>query len=223
MQDKDKQIEKLFDNYADSLPEQPHLAEKARGIALSRSRKKTRWWVSFVAVCGVLIAVLVLSLGVLGKLIPQVRPQQNYSLYTNSDVTGKRADLTLAKDYINIQGFDGNENYTVVSENYYAYYFKDSDELAYIKAFIGISTENGIVEVTLIAEKDQFVRMDLVSEYRRYIAGNNSPVTFENLEANRGEYVTAAYFKAKGMHFYVATQSNPSTAYDVEKILEIFY
>lgn len=212
---KDKQIQQLFDNYAQSLPQQDHLADKARGMAFARSEKKKWWLVPMVAAyCVVAVAVLFVAITLTNSLV-NVTPSPTYQVYTSSQVTGHIVDRSDIASAVKVDLID--EQYEVIFENYRAYYFDDG-QLAYIRASLGVSTEYGVVEVQLIAENNKFVRNDLKYTYDNYIYGQ-SFTQKENYKD--GEYITSAYFEGEDMHFYIETMSNPNTELDVEKILQI--
>lgn len=211
---KDKQIQQLFDDYAQSLPQQDHLAEKARGMAFARPKKK--WWLvpMVAAYCVLAVAVLFVAITLTNSLV-NVTPSPTYQVYTSSQVTGHvvyRSDIANA---VKVDLID--EQYEVIFENYRAYYFDDGN-LAYIKASLGISTEYGVVEVQLIAENNKFVRDDLTYTYDNYVQGQSFA---QYKKFKDGEYITSAYFEGDDLHFYIETMSNPNTELDVEKILQI--
>lgn len=214
---KDKQIQQLFDNYAESLPQQDHLADKALGMAFARPKKKKWWIVPVVATYCVLVIALLTVAVVLTTSIVNISPSPTYQVYTSSQVTGHSVDRSDIANAVKVDLID--EQYDVIFENYRAYYFDDG-QLAYIRASLGISTEYGVVEVQLIAETNEFVRQDLKYTYDNYIYGQSFT---QNQDYEDGEYITASYFEGEDMHFYIETMSNPSTELDVQKILQILY
>lgn len=222
---KDKQIQQLFDNYSDTLEPQTHLAERARELLRDSSRPKTApkraMWKSVFAVCCFFAVLLVFGVVLHGVLFPGQGEPNRVVAYDVTAVRGKsvvRADVT---DVLPLNAFDESASYEIVSEKYYAFYFKDSNELAYVRAILGISTPNGIVEVSLIAETKDFVRNDLRGYYNECIKNSNS-VQFGAANTEKGEYVTSAFFEARNMHFYVAAQGNPTTSNDIDQIIRLF-
>lgn len=212
---KDKQIQQLFDDYAQSLPQQDHLAEKARGMAFARPKKKKWWLVPMVAAyCVLAVAVLFVAVTLTVSLV-NISPQPTYQVYTSTDVTGHIVDRSDIANAVKVDLID--EQYNVIFENYRAYYFDDGN-LAYIRASLGISTEYGVVEVQLIAENNKFVRDDLTYTYDNYVQGQSFA---QYKKFKDGEYITSAYSEGDDLHFYIETMSNPNTELDVEKILQI--
>lgn len=219
-QQKDIRIQQLFDSYEQGVSPQTHLVGKAQAELSARrsngTKQRTRWTWTAVVCCA--LALLLITVGVAKTILPAPADVQ---YYTASEVVKKSVDGVFAGEKINLSGFD-NSPYTLVSQKYYAYYFKSSGQLAYIVAQLGFSTENGIVEMRLIAESDGYVKLDWNSDYQKHLKNNSALSVLPDYGTDLvGEYVTNAYFRANGMHFYVYTQSNPTAGQFVQPILQI--
>ena len=214
-QQNQNEIQKLFDDYAESLSPQPQLASRAKERYLSMQvAQKPRRAVWAAAVCAVIVFVIAAA-AVLPVLTGGGEPQ----VYAASQTAGQRVDADFAGEIVNLQAFEGSA-YSIVSQKYYA--FRLDGNVVYMAAQLGFSTDQGIVEVQFVAEKDGFVRLDWRTDYERYLKDNDGLRVVERRPENMpGEYVTNAYFKANGMRFYVYTQCNPSAAQFVQPILQI--
>lgn len=130
--------------------------------------------------------------------------------YTLSDVKGKTVALSEVDNALQISRLHNSSNYQVVSERYYAFYTDDGD-LAYIKALLGVRTDDGFAEITLIAEVNGMVRDDLKGIYSQYHGiYDNDLISSTELDKN-GEYVTQGYFSARNMHFYVYAETGANS------------
>lgn len=222
---KDKQIQQLFDNYAETLEPQTHLAEKACAECRASSRKKTATrravFKPILAACCVFVVLVVFGVSLHSIGIPPLSESPSVVAYNVSSVRGRSVGRTDVEDILPMDVFDNSASYKIVSERYYAFYFKDSNQLAYIKAILGVSTENGIVELSVVAESKDFVRNDLQTYYEAAIKDGNG-VQYGTSVTENGEYVTSAFFEAREMHFYISARGNPLTKEDVKEIIEFF-
>ena len=199
-QQNQNEIQKLFDDYADSLSPQPQLASRAKERYLSMQvAQKPRRAVWAAAVCAVIVFVIAAA-AVLPVLTGGGEPQ----VYAASQTAGQRVDADFAGEIVNLQAFEGSA-YSIVSQKYYA--FRLDGNVVYMAAQLGFSTDQGIVEVQFVAEKDGFVRLDWRTDYERYLKDNDGLRVVERRPEN--------------MHFYVYTQCNPSAAQFVQPILQI--
>ena len=151
-QQNQNEIQKLFDDYAESLSPQPQLASRAKERYLSMQvAQKPRRAVWAAAVCAVIVFVIAAA-AVLPVLTGGGEPQ----VYAASQTAGQRVDADFASEIVNLQAFEGSA-YSIVSQKYYA--FRLDGNVVYVAAQLGFSTDQGIVEVQFVAEKDGFVRL----------------------------------------------------------------
>ncbi len=220
---KNNAIEQLFDAYAESLPSQEHLCDKAReqmsGGAVSASKKTTHrsWSFAAVACCFVLLVVIsfVSVVSNLGKndAVPQV------SVYSSNNVSGKLIESNQAQELLPVTELQNR--YNVVFQRYAAYHFKTDGDFAYLQATLGVETEYGIIEIVVIAENSGFVHESRVRQYNKNIKGQKNAVV-ETAYAEKGEYVTAAFFNANNKNFYVFAQSNQGNIENSQNVVKIF-
>lgn len=210
-ENKDKQIQRLFDDYAESLEVNSRLADKARDRLRQSNERKSKakrpWWLAVAAGCVAFVA-LVLSIpfmrsadGSGGNMrpVPDTPKTKSYSI---SEVKATRADADFAKDYITTSLNSGAE---VFSENYYACYIKATGEFVYLKAVLGISYNGGILQLCIVAEKSGYEGEELTNDYKDVI----SDIGYKyNTEYICGEYVTTAYRKKSDYKYYVTAYGN---------------
>ena len=237
MKKKDDTVQKLFDDYAEELNERSDLADKARQALVEQNaqkakQRKPKIWNWLAPVCAALIIVFVsvsiwspLGSNGNGTSKPSDTPNQSeqdtspgvqVNYYTSAEVKGRGIELFDCDDTLNISELKQDEEYEVVSERYYAFYFENG-KLAYLKAVLGVRSDEGFCEIIIIAEADGVVRQDLRDIYNRYIRANDYAIMDTKLD-DKGEYVTNAFFRARDSHFYVyaMTGANGSLA---EKII----
>lgn len=217
-------IAQLFENFAESLPSQTHLCEKARSqIVAPRQtavRSKPRYgWVFAVAACCLVLFLAVLSVLPVTNTPPNGLPQAQATVYASSNVSGFAATKEQAENYLPISLL--KQQFKVVFEKYAVYTFNSNGSFAYLKATLGVVTEFGIVEMEVVAENENFVHQSRLERYNQNIKNNDAPVINGSL-AERGEYVTQAYANANGTNLFFSAQTNPNNAQISEKIAEIF-
>lgn len=138
--------------------------------------------------------------------------------YAMADVKGKSVPLDEVDDMLMTSRLRDDSDCQVVSERYYAFY-TDDGTLAYIKALLGVRTDDGFVEITLIAEVDGMVRNDLKDVYRSHSHVEEGHLVGDTLLDDKGEYVTQGYFNARNMHFYVYAKTG-ANSWLSEKIIQ---
>ena len=240
MKKNDDTIQKLFDDYAEDLTERSDLAQKAKDalaeknaqVAPKTKQRKPNFWTWFAPVCAALIIVVVsfsiwLPKGTVGEdgnggdtnvsQGEQSNQSAQINYYALSDVKGRSVAPSDFESTLNITKIKEDESYQVVYERYYAFYFEDGT-LAYLKAVLGVRSDEGFCEIVIVAESDGYVRKDLRDVYDCFLDGSTDPKVSTHL-GDKGEYVTNAYFNARSSHFYVyaTTGANGSLA---QKIIE---
>lgn len=213
---KDATIQKIFDDYAESIQLETHLCAKAKQAMTARSSKSV--WKIPAVVCGALAVVLVFA--VLIANLPHDLPSSVY-LYNMGDVRGKEVSEADVADALPINALRQQPQFSVVSARYFAFCFKESGNEAYVRAFLGIATPNGMVELSLIAEKSEYLREDLSGFYKQNLKNANGLVVLER-EDLPGEYAASAYLESNGLRFYISTQGNVATKEDTKNILNLF-
>ena len=231
MKKNDDSIQKLFDDYADGLNERTDLADKARQAlaeqnAKKAQRRKPKIWNWLAPVCAVLI--LVVSISLWSRIIggfggfgpggvpnyPNDGPSQsdgngNHNAqiiyYSLSDVKGRSVTPSQASKTLDVSAIEADREYKIVYERYYAFYFA-SGRLAYVKALLGVRSEEGFCEITIIAEVDGVVRKDLLEYYDAYIRSGDVAMMRTKLD-DKGEYVTNACFSVAKAHCYVSAMT----------------
>lgn len=212
MKKNDDAIQKLFDDYAEDLNERADLGQKAKAamVAKNAKQRKLNVWKWLAPICCALI-VCIVGVSVFGPtgLFWQTGTgngegqgtTQTLTYYALSEVKGRSVTLSDCDATLNVSQLKDDGDYQVVYERYYGFYF-ESGELAYVKALLGVRSDEGFCEITLIAEVDGVVRQDLRDDYRRYLKNSDKSTMFTDLD-DKGEYLTNAYFNARGHHFYV--------------------
>lgn len=231
MMKRNDDIQKLFDDYAEELTPREDLGSKARDAMAAKKqsplpRSKTHWTVHLAWAVPV-FCVLLVSLIAFGTVFANIfnDPTSNdqhvdssvdapqVQNYTFADVKGKRVQLADCDSVLNVSALADSE-FEVVGERYYAFYAQNG-QLRYIKALLGVRGEDGtFTELHIIAEADGYVREDLADEYDR-----SGALVSDSGYALGGEYVTQAFFGARGFHFYVEGLNGEPTD-QVEKILQ---
>lgn len=254
-QQNNAQIAQLFDIFAESLPSQPHLIEKAAREATPSARpKRNRSWIFALATCCVVILIAVCVFPNLFPNVPQQPTPGDISptspgleppahgdkgdvgdpgpiggpslmahVFDKEDV-GDMVVLASAKaeSYLPISVLKEQPQFSVTYERYYAYYFKSNGELAYIQAILGVETEEGIVEINLIADNHKYVEASRLEAYYHNIYYSDQQVVINNSAVENGEYVTRAYFNANNFNFYFYAQSNQQNSAEIQEIVKIF-
>lgn len=215
MKRNDDTIQRLFDDYAEDLTERSDLASKAKqeladrkANAKNAKKRKPNIMAWLVPICCAFLAVVV-AVSVFapsgesndGNPNGGTQPPTTLTYYTVSQVTGRRIALSDCDDTLKISKLKQDENYDVVYERYYAFYFDDGT-LAYIKCVLGVRSDEGFCEIAIIAEADGLVRTDLSDAYNGYIRHSSEAFMTTSLD-DKGEYVTNAYFSARSSHFYI--------------------
>ena len=226
MKKNDDTIQKLFDDYAEDLSERNDLAEKARQAIAAQNAKKAKQrkpkiWNWLAPVCAALIIVVV-SVSIWSPLLssengtttPSQTPNQgdqdtspntHVNYYSLSDVKGRSVPPSQFDTTLNVTQIKDDEEYEIVYERYYAFYFKDG-ELAYVKAVLGVRSEEGFCEIVIISEVDGVVRQDLRDIYDYFLMYGEDKYMSTQPD-DKGEYVTNAYFNARNCHFYVSAMT----------------
>ena len=221
---KDEQINKLFEEYAEELAPHEELSSKARAAMTASNQKrsssprKKNGWVHLAWILPVWI-VFALSLALVSRVIfghggngnppGDDNTSQAVDYYTFANVKGNRVELDdeeyiKVDNYINVSTL--KKLYEVVGERYYAFYTYGDKQLRYIKAYIGVRSQNGIfTELEIIAELDGYVRDDLKEIYES-VANSSGFVSRAGYDES-GEYITKGYFEARGAHFYVIARN----------------
>ncbi len=233
---KDDELKKLFDDYADEQTPKDYLSSKARQSMISSQQREHisssrphNGWLHLVWIAPVLCVLLIVSLLVASPLFKNLidgginedseapsAPQSGIQYYTLDQVKGRRVAREQYDDILCIARLE-QAGYTVVGEKYYAFFTED-DQLRYVKALLGVRSENGdYTELQLIAEADGYVRTDLSYAYGSG-SGRNEFVYTSDFDSDSGEYVTKGYFEARQFHFYVVAL-NGHQCYDAYKII----
>ncbi len=228
MNDKDKDIQQLFDGYADSLETRPDLADaardKLRAVSPAPKKRKTALWVSLASVGSAAMCALVViaAVNLVGKVDNSLPSDQSPSepdnplpsvSYTINQVRAERVDTGFMENYIDMVGASAYGD--VFAENYYACYLKDSETLVYVKAVFGVDTGYGNIEMSVIVENTGYERDDLKSKYSGYRKGEYTYRT----EFVRGEYVTYAFYSDKDYRYYVSAMGNVDGAQNIARKL----
>ena len=222
MDEKDKQIERLFDDYASSLEPKVMLADRAKQKMQSkRKAKRPVFWVGLATAAAAVVMVAVFSVSLFfggddlsggnsdnsaAPDMPAVPAAQSYSI---SDVRAVAVDADFAKDYINTTVPSGAE---VFSQSYYACYINDTKEFAYLKAVFGVSYNGGNIQLSVVAETSEYVCKERVENFDTLIKGSGYKYCTEYI---KGEYVTMAYCKAEDCKYYVSAMGNVSGAQNI--------
>lgn len=218
-EEKDKQIERLFDHYASTLEPNTSLADKARQKirkSAERQPKRRAWVLGVAAACAVVVLTALFVVPFIGNdradggytdntttkpNLPPVVPSQ-VRHYSISDVRASRVDADFAKQYISTELPAGAN---IFSENYYACYIKETDEFAYLRAVLGVSYNGGNIQMSIVAEKSEYAGNELATEYKYVMKGTGYRSYTEYIN---GEYVTVAYCAKSDCKYYVTTVGN---------------
>ncbi len=217
MDEKDKQIERLFDNYASTLEPNTRLADKARQKmrkSTERPTKRRAWLIGVAATCAVVVTTVLIAAPFFSSdkaggwtnnaskpvfPVPSAPEVQHYSI---SEVRASSVNADFAKQYISTELPAGA---SIFSENYYACYIKETDEFAYLRAVLGVSYNGGNIQMSVVAEKSDYAGDELATEYKHVMNGTgyNSYTQYIN-----GEYVTVSYCAKDDYKYYVTTVGN---------------
>ena len=227
MNEKDKQIERLFDDYASSLRPTTHLAGKAMEQMRARQKPKRRTvvWGSLIAACGALLVSVFTVAAFIGRINSSPSggghsgnsPAPSVINYSISEVRASRVDASFAADYLNI---NVPSEAQIFSQSYYACYIKDSGEFVYLKAVLGISYNGGNIQMSVVAEKSDYAGKELAAEYKHLMRGTGYKYDTDYIQ---GEYVTMAYRKTDEYNYYVSAMGNVDGAQDIAEYLVNIY
>lgn len=222
MDEKDRQIERLFDDYASSLEPNAQLANKAKQkMQAKRKNKRPIFWVGLVSAVAAAAAIAVFSVssffgnddlagdGADNSATPAVPSEPVAQSYSLSEVRAVSVDYDFAKDYISVTELEGAE---VFSQTYYACYIKDTDEFAYLKAVLGVSYNGGNIQMSVVAEKPECEFTERVENYRSLVNRDRYGYYTEYIN---GEYVTMAYCKTQDCKYYVSAMGSVGGAHQI--------
>ncbi len=228
MMNDDKDIRRMFDEYADGLEPRPDLASKAREKMNSSRRDPARRvnrlraaLIGLASLGGVAACVAVgiyafnvVSRDLGGSTAPSAPSSPTPMQVTKYDVTDVRA-VAVSRDeiskYFDVAALEAQ--YDVFAENYYACYLKSSGELVYYRGTFGMETEYGATQVGMIAEKAEYRRTDLETEFSALFGASAHPVTEQ--EYVGGEYISQTYYSPADTHYYVTTMGNEDKAQEI--------
>ncbi len=227
---KDDKLNQLFNEYAEEFTPVDGVTDKARA-EMHKTHKKKRITKRLVSALACIIVICVTLAVVCPIVINQFGDKGSPPTSSAPDHGDWSGDATVEIVEYNRGAVRGEacaasdvmidmENivakYAIVSEKYYACYYED--KLVYYIASFGILHENGIAEVSVIIEKDGYVRKDLKEDYDNYMT--DSMVLRDSRDVT-GEYVTKGYLQANGFHCYLEVMGNSSVVSDfAEYILE---
>ncbi len=224
MKEKDEKLQRIFDDLGDSISPISDISQRVRQSlehsAAPVRKSPVRPWA--IALCCAFLAVFVMGGTVFGVIAGQDRLSSSAVVYDRSQLSGNPISKAEASKIISTTKLE-NGGYSVISETYYAYYFKETDDLAYVRGRLYISTEKGTVELEIIAESNKYVKADFQKVYDSYI---NKPDSIGDLACDSscaGEYVTSSFIHAEELHFYVFSQGNPATSTEVNKIITLLF
>ena len=222
MDEQDKDIERLFDDFADGLESRPDLARKAQERISARrdgARGKRIAVISFASIVGAAasVAVGIFAVGAALRISngsgndSSAPPTVYATQYDIRDVRAVAVSRDEASEYFDISAIE--DRYNVFAENYYACYLKNSGEFVYVRGSLGIETEYGTTQVGMIPEKAEYRRTDLGETFAEIIAENNRPAVVRTYID--GEYISQTYLGTATTHYYVTTMGNDENAYNV--------
>lgn len=238
-------IEQLFDDYAADLPQQNHLAEKAREYAAAcsearfsannrlsasdgvRHRRKINIF-RFSAVAAVLVAIVIAS--VVMSVVIGGNQTANHDMQHGSSFCSYGAqdvyelfgsdDMATETTETNVDlPIDGD----YILNTYNVYYFSQNNNFAYAMGSITLSDGR---QMTFVVENADFVQSDRAAEYSQYIADKTQSVfvTAEFLSADdSGRYVTKGYRALNGFNFYLTVSGESSDTSSDRSVMEYFW
>lgn len=222
---KDQRIQQMFDEYADSLPQQNNLALRAKQqMAAKQKRTTTGFFAKLGGFCAAaLVCVLCLSL-IVNAVFPnggeQFAPPMSDSqaslpsFYESNQLSTQRVSSSFSSDK-----FDGTaeslfnfdqvaalslaSGESIANKKFFAYYLQD-DELACVATqFMFHCGDGQFVDVTIIVETDGLLCNDWSSLY--YNVGSVIETVADNGELVGG---SCALPLDGTMRFYVMVQSS---------------
>lgn len=219
MMNDDKEIRRMFDEYADGLEPRPDLAsrahEKMNATRRDASRPVNRKHVVLISLASLAaVAVGIFAVNAVKEIFDSDSSSSAPMQITKYEVTDVRAVSVSREDiskYFDMSALEAQ--YDVFAENYFACYLKSSGELVYYRGTFGIETEFGTTQVGMIAEKAEYRRTDLETEFSGLLDANTAPVT-EQYYID-GEYISKSYYSADDTHYYVTTMGNTEDAYEI--------
>lgn len=233
MDEKDEQLSRLFDDYAEAMDPRPELSSRAREAMTAKTENKAKEKqpprrAVYIGLCGLAAAAVVgvFAVGVLPRIFggkndsggeDAAGPPTSYATrYNISDVRAVSVSEEFADEYISMSAI--KECAEVFAADYYACYIDGADDPVYIKAVFGVAADDGVIEMCVIAENGDYRRNDLESRFDGLITANGAyRYRYDRIN---GEYVTMAYFEAHAYNYYVVSTSSVEGAIDIiEKLL----
>lgn len=229
MDEKDEQLSRLFDDYAEAMDPRPELSGRAREAMTAKAtlKKKSDQQNRRAVYIGVSVAMAAFAGVFAFGVLPHVFGGKNdgsgedatgpYAIrYDLADVRAVAVSYEFADDYINMNAI--KESAEVFAADYYACYIDGTDDPVYIKAIFGVATEGGVIEMCVIAENGDYRRDDLANRFDGLITADGAyRYRYDRIN---GEYVTMAYFEAHAYNYYVVSASSVDGANDIiEKLL----
>lgn len=229
MNEKDENLQSLFDGFADELEPRTDLAQNARERMNARrsvqkhSSRKHSFAKIFTGVA-VAAAVAVFAFTVIPDLIntddrrggahspPDSGDISTSKTYEIEDVRAQAVTRADVREYMDVSNIE-KMGYEVYAENYYACYFKSDGKLAYFKALFGVNNGNGNIEISVIAEPNGHIRKDLNEDFRSLMSLGDTYAYTKSYKD--GEYITAALIHHEKMHYFVNTIGNADGAIQI--------
>ncbi len=227
---KDKELEKLFDAYADGVKPDGGLCDRAKSHMRAKSGRMPPRRI-FAIASSLCCAAVVLAVS-FAVLFPALKdgffggssmggvtadPDSVAPLYyAAADIKGRNVSYDDVKNYVDINVL--KEHYKVAGEKYSAFYFKDSGKTAFINMRFAVETEDGVVEIDLVAETAKNVYGKFKDCYETG-SGNFNGSLLIGTRYENGEYISNAYFADSECRYYVSAMSGSGRAEEIISML----
>lgn len=215
MEKKDERLSQIFDAYFEENKPSPSVTQKAGSYLKEKGARRPRWKpaLRFASVFACVVLAFVMLISFLPTRKGAEAPSDNavsVETYSSSSLKFRSVERSQAVNTASFGFVASDENLTIVSESYYIYYDKTSEEAMFVLARLGILRNGRREDVSVIVELSE-KQYDALAEYRRL----EDSVTVGDVQVNcrtvaleeEGEYVSNAYFAREEKRFYIEIMS----------------
>lgn len=222
MEKKDERLSKIFDAYFEENKPSSFVLQK--GESYLKEKGARRSWRMPVMRFASVFACVVLAVVMLVAFFPKRNNEQkpandslNVGTYSSSSLKFRSVERSNAVNVASFDFFVKNEELTVVSESYYIYYDKTTEEAMFVFAKTGILRNGRREDVSVIVELSE-KQYDALASFRvleNCIDMGDLQVNYKTLSLEEeGEYVSTAYFMKEERRFYIEIMSSIQESLD---------
>ena len=202
-----------------------------KGESYLKEKGARRSWRKPVMRFASVFACVVLAVVMLVVFFPKRNSVQNptsdslsVGTYSSSSLKFRSVERSDAANVASFDFFVKNEELTVVSESYYIYYDKTTEEAMFVFAKTGILRNGRREDVSVIVELSEkhYDALDSFRLLENCVVVGDLQVNYKTIALEEeGEYLSTAYFTQEERRFYIEIMSSvqESLDYYLEKFI----